>query len=254
MEFELESPRVKQINSHIWLLDDAGRATGYVVKGKRKALVIDTMTGLCNVREAAEKLTDLPLLCINTHGHPDHIGGNWSFESAYLNPKDFALAKSALGMEEYRAAIEKHNLHYPEFVGVQEGDVFDLGGIELSVLEASGHTAGEIVLLDKADKILFSGDAILEQLWLQLPESTGIAEQIKSMERLEKYRGNFDTILSGHSKGTEDASLFDNLLSALRDLASGDNESDEEYEWFGGKCAAHPYGKPPRRIAYQKAR
>ena len=92
---KLRKPEILPINDHIWLLDDNHEATCYVVAGRERALVIDTSIGLCNIRETAEALTGLPLICVNTHGHEDHIGGNWAFEKAYVNyhaPKGTWLA------------------------------------------------------------------------------------------------------------------------------------------------------------------
>ena len=38
-----ERIKVSKIKDHIWLLNDNNEATGYVVVGKEKALIIDTM-------------------------------------------------------------------------------------------------------------------------------------------------------------------------------------------------------------------
>lgn len=47
-----ERIRLTQINPHVWLMDDAGESTGYLVIGQEKAAVIDTMNGWANVKEA----------------------------------------------------------------------------------------------------------------------------------------------------------------------------------------------------------
>ena len=59
MKLQLRKPLITQINDHIWLMNDNNEATGYVVAGNQSAMVIDTMLGFVNVREEAEKLTDL---------------------------------------------------------------------------------------------------------------------------------------------------------------------------------------------------
>ncbi len=72
MTYEFREPIITQVNDHIWLLDDNHEATMYLVAGTERAMVIDTSIGLCNVREVAEKLTDLPLiegLCKNDYLH-----------------------------------------------------------------------------------------------------------------------------------------------------------------------------------------
>ncbi|MBR1740930.1 MAG: MBL fold metallo-hydrolase, partial [Lachnospiraceae bacterium] len=130
------------------------------------------------------------------------------------------------------------------------GQIFPLGGLELQAYLFSGHTPGDIVLLDRKDRILFSGDGVLEQLWLQLPESLPVKEQVRSMECFLPLRCEFDWILSGHSREPQEAELFDVLYAAVREVAEGNTEGDKAYEWFGGLAKEHPYGKEPRRIVY----
>ena len=215
-------------------------------------MVIDTSIGLTNVREEAEKLTSLPLICVNTHGHGDHIGGNWSFDRAYMNLADLDVAKESMNWPEMQESICRLDLRYPEFEAIEDGQVFDLGGLCLEALYLPGHTPGEIVLLDRRDRILFSGDGILEHLWLQLEESLPVYRQIESMERLLLLRDQFDTILHGHCQSPFGAELFDTLLAALRDLEAGNTARDIDYEWHGNISPAHPYQPNDRRIVYRK--
>lgn len=62
-----ERIKVKQLNDHIFLMDDNGDATGYLLVGSKKALVIDTMNGYENVYDVVRTMTDLPLMVVNTH-------------------------------------------------------------------------------------------------------------------------------------------------------------------------------------------
>ncbi len=161
------------------------------------------------------------------------------------------VAKEALSILEIEVAKQQFDLKYPEFLPIDDGQVFDLGGVKLQAYYLPGHTAGEIVLLDRADRILFTGDGVIEQIWIQLPESLPIKTQIQSMQRIQHLRNEFDTILTGHSRCPEKAELFDHLLLAAIDLENGNTAEDIEYQWFGGTCKAHPYGREPRRIVYQ---
>lgn len=252
MEMQFRQPSVSRICDHVWLMNDNDEATGYVVVGNKCAAVVDTMIGLVNVKEEAQKLTDLPVICINTHGHTDHIGGNWSFDQAYINPADLSLAKKSLSIPQMKEAIQKFGIRFPEFLPIDDEQIFDLGELELQAYYLPGHTAGEIVLLDRTDRILFTGDGVIEQIWMQLPESLPLRTQIQSMQRIQHLRTEYDTILTGHSRGPEAAELFDELLAAAIDLENGNVADDVVYKWFGGTCRAHPYGREPRRIVYQR--
>jgi hypothetical protein len=51
---------IKQLKPYLYLLDEEHQATGYLVIGENKAVLIDTMNGLTNLRAEVEKLTDKP--------------------------------------------------------------------------------------------------------------------------------------------------------------------------------------------------
>lgn len=246
-----ERVKMKQLNDHIWLMNDHDEATGYIVCGTQKALIIDTMNGYENVKEIAKTVTSLPLMVVNTHGHPDHVYGNIYFEEAYLQPRDWELAQSYYDLPEFQAEIKKHNLKPANFKPIQDGEVIDLGGIELEVYEVPGHTPGGICLLDRADRILFTGDSIIEQTWMQLAESLPMDKFLQSLDRLQPIRAVYDFILTGHGRGLEDASLCEAHRKAVKEVCDGKNEHDVLYEWFGGISKAHPYDREPRRIVYK---
>ena len=63
----------------------------YLVLGEEKALLIDSGFGLGSLKKVVDGLTDLPVVLVNTHGHPDHGGGNGEFGSPYLHPDDNEL-------------------------------------------------------------------------------------------------------------------------------------------------------------------
>jgi glyoxylase-like metal-dependent hydrolase (beta-lactamase superfamily II) len=112
---KLRKPEILPINDHIWLLDDNHEATCYVVAGRERALIIDTSIGLCNIRQTAEALTSLPLICVNTHGHGDHIGGNWAFGKAFMNLADLPLAKESMNSPEAQEGLKQFGVSYPPF-------------------------------------------------------------------------------------------------------------------------------------------
>ena len=249
MKIGLQSLKIMQINDHVWLLNDDDQAACCVVAGLDQAMVIDTMMGFVDVRHTAEALTGLPLICVNTHGHGDHIGGNWAFGAAHMHPADLPIADGFLHDPEILKAIRENGIAFPPFRPIADGELFDLGGLALQAYHLPGHTPGEIVLLDRADRILFTGDGIITHLWMQLPHSLPLSTQINSLKRIRPLRPQYDMILHGHSTEPESAELYDALLAAAIDLESGNTDSDEDYHWHGGVCRAHPYGQN-RKIVY----
>lgn len=71
---------VTRISESVWRIDDHGRDNIYLVEGSEKALLIDTGTGVGDLKGLAASLTDRPVLVVNTHAHPDHCAGNHQFD------------------------------------------------------------------------------------------------------------------------------------------------------------------------------
>ncbi len=238
---------IKKLTEHVWLMDDDG-SSGFVVTGEKKALVIDTMNGGGNVREAAESVTSLPLILVNTHVHPDHIGGNHFFKEAYMHPADIAL------VDVFTAPENKANA--PVLLPVREGDVFDLGGLHAEVYELPGHTPGQICLLLREDRILFPGDSINHHLWMQLDGCLSLREYLKNLERLDFLKERADFILHGHSRCIEGIELFDRVEKGIRELVEQKDmevtEKDEDYHWFDGVDKIHVYDSEGNAICYRK--
>ena len=76
----------------------------YLVAGEEKAALIDTGMGFPGLRQLVERLTDKPVIVLNTHGHLDHIGGNDEFDCIYLHPDDLTVYVEH-GMESYRSGV-----------------------------------------------------------------------------------------------------------------------------------------------------
>lgn len=240
-----EGIMITQLNDHIFLMDENHEATGYLVTGRDKALVIDTMIGYENVREAVRKITALPLTVVNTHGHGDHIYGNVYFNEAYINEKDMPVAEEHMQIPQFVSECEKRGLKMPPFRFINDGEVIDLGGLTLDVIEVPCHTPGGICLHLREDRIMFTGDTVNRHLWLQLPESLTLDRCLENMDKLDSFIAKTDHILHGHARGFEDVSLAAKLKHGLAELVRQENmsvtENDEDYHWFGGISKQHVF-------------
>lgn len=242
--------KVKQLNDHIFLMDDGGNTTGYLVVGYKKALVIDTMDGYENVYDVVRTLTDLPLMVVNTHGHCDHIYGNVYFDEAYMNPDDREVAKEHMAIQKFVESCKERNLSMPPFKPIKDGDIIDLGGLTLDIISLPGHTPGGICLLLREDRILFTGDSISHHLWMQLEESSKLKDFLKHLDRIMNVTKEADYILHGHAQGFDDISLITKLRDGVADLIETNGEGDKDYEWFGGAAKQHPFGDGKSVICY----
>ncbi len=85
--------KISQLSESIYLLNDNDSGTAYVVLGRERALVIDTANGYENFYDIVRGITDLPLVLVNTHAHPDHVRGNVWFEGIYQLPRPRAVLR-----------------------------------------------------------------------------------------------------------------------------------------------------------------
>ena len=94
----------KQLGEGVFHIQDLFSAYMYLVVGAERAALIDTGMGFPGLHQLVEKLTDKPVIVLNTHGHLDHIGGNDEFDCIYLHPDDLAVYAEH-GMESYRSGV-----------------------------------------------------------------------------------------------------------------------------------------------------
>lgn len=94
----------KQLWEGVFHIQDLFSDYMYLVVGEEKAALIDTGMGFPGLRQLVERLTDKPVIVLNTHGHLDHIGGNDEFGCIYLHPDDLAVYAEH-GMESYRLGM-----------------------------------------------------------------------------------------------------------------------------------------------------
>jgi hydroxyacylglutathione hydrolase len=227
----------------VWRIDDHGTDNMYLVEGTRQALLVDTGVGAAKLADFVKTLTKLPVIVVNTHGHPDHAGGNNLFSRVYADPADFDAIRAQNTPEARRSSAERlaksataTDLLSPDEAGrlapatllpLKDGQVFDLGGRTLEVIEQPGHTPGEIVLLDKANRLVIAGDNNNTLVWLFLPNSRPLEVYLASLKKLKQHAGQFDTILPGHG-GPLPASHLDDQIACVEEI-------------LGGRCAGEPY-------------
>ncbi len=83
---------------------------------------------------------------VNTHGHPDHSGGNRTL-------KEFT--KALILIHEFDAPMLNNP---PADQKLHDGDLIQIGNIKLRVIHTPGHSRGSIILLG-VDSV-FSGDTL----------------------------------------------------------------------------------------------
>jgi hydroxyacylglutathione hydrolase len=206
----------KQVADRIWSIDGPSNDLMYLVLGSKKAMLVDTGMGIGDLKKLVGSLTDLPLMVVNTHGHPDHAGGNAGFDEVWISPKDenvrSRMTRYDYRARDYKAANAGTNPKAAVFLNALVPDrlymihplsvdqVIDLGGRSFEVLEIPGHTPGSVCLLNSKEKIIFSGDSIIATpAWLYLKHSLPLHVYFESLVKMRDRVEEFETIFPGHN-------------------------------------------------------
>jgi glyoxylase-like metal-dependent hydrolase (beta-lactamase superfamily II) len=62
---------------------------GYLIVGDARALLFDTGMGIGDLKALAFKLSQRPIIVLNSHTHDDHVGDNWQFHTVYGMDTEF---------------------------------------------------------------------------------------------------------------------------------------------------------------------
>jgi len=200
-------------------------ASIFLLVGDEKAMVIDSGTGIGDLKGFIRKLTDKELMVCYTHNHVDHVGGAGAFDNAYIHPKDMAdfstggriglSIEGRIGYIKWIAEREKGEYPYdlavditewgpqPPLSPLHDEQVVDLGNRKVTVHECPGHTLGSITFLDENSRILFLGDACNCNLGLfsnspGTPNFVSIEKALAYLKRLSNLKDKYDHYFNGH--------------------------------------------------------
>ena len=189
---------VYEIEPNIWAIYEPFQwqeVVSYLIVGSESAVLFDTGNGIGNIKSIVDQLTDKHVRVLNSHSHFDHIGGNYQFDEILSVATEFSLSRtSGLKSDELSMEVSPEALCKDLPMGVTEdnhqtrpfsisqkiadGDVLDIGGRKLEVLQVPGHSDDSIALLDKEAGFLWSGDSFYEgPIWLFFPETDLVAYQ-----------------------------------------------------------------------------
>ncbi|HIU74802.1 MAG TPA: MBL fold metallo-hydrolase [Candidatus Pelethocola excrementipullorum] len=192
-----------QVDQNNWVLTNGWNNFCYLLIGEQKAMLIDTGYGEGNVREVVEEITEKPVVVVNTHGHYDHTGGNFWWDSCFCaegTKQDITMGASEAFLIDYYNRLPKDF----KFNYVKEGDVFDLGGRHIEVLSFDAHAQSSIMLLDREKRQLYTGDEIDPSQVLLIGRSDYDTRQmvenhLAGMEKLLARQSEYDMLFPAHN-------------------------------------------------------
>lgn len=230
----------------VWTLTNRWQNFMHLLVGKEKALLIDTGYGEGNFRQMVVSITDKPVMVVDTHGHFDHTGGNAWWEEVWMAEGSAASARTPFSQEQQDWFDAKPHKDYKINI-LKDGDVIDLGGRLVEVIAIPAHHEGSIALLDKTDRLLFTGDEMESgQVLLfvrdgNLPLEQVVAAHKANMERLRARRSEYDFICPAHNGTMLQPDIYLNDFIALdQSILEGTAAVQPDTAGFG--YAPYPVG------------
>ena len=230
----------------------------FIIKGDDRALVLDTGMGICNIEPLIRELWPGELSVVNCHRHFDHTGNNWRFPEVLVADVPEALKQAETGCPHEPLANQADEdmflFGYPEgfvpgeycvkpfnAVPVEDGHVFDLGNREVELVYTPGHLEDHLMLYDRREKILFSGDMIyLGAIYVQFSSDvmgrSDISQYIDSLDKVEAKFPDVSAVYTSHNDfimPPDCIGMIRDALIAVRDgTAVGEPLKDEKYGYY----------------------
>jgi glyoxylase-like metal-dependent hydrolase (beta-lactamase superfamily II) len=227
----------------------------YLILGSKRALLFDTGIGVGDMRKLVSGLTQLPITVLNSHTHFDHIGDDWQFKDILALDTPYTRQRAAGAthhdLSDVLAAdrvcgdlpqgFDAAGYRIPAFRvhrHIHDGSIIDLGGRRLEVVTTPGHTPDSLCLLDRQNKLLFTGDTFYAgPIFLYVPE-TSASDYRRSVDRLARLVPQLELLLPAHNFPAEKPEMLTRLQTAMGLVDSGKaayktDGSHREYSFDG---------------------
>jgi glyoxylase-like metal-dependent hydrolase (beta-lactamase superfamily II) len=232
---------VYAIDDGIYAIYEPGQfeeVISFLITGTDRALLFDTGLGIGDMRRVVSQLTDLDVIVLNSHTHYDHIGGNHQFDVIYGTDLDYTRKRSQGSPPAAVAAFVQDGWIWKDLPPgfskedyqsrafnvsriVREGDRIDVGGRVLEILFTPGHAPDSICLIDRENRLLFTGDSFyLAPLYTHI-EGSSFSDYVKTAERLADLADSIDAAVTSHNVPVVDAGYMTALGQAFADIQSG---------------------------------
>jgi glyoxylase-like metal-dependent hydrolase (beta-lactamase superfamily II) len=219
---------ITEIADRIHAIDENGFVQCFLIEGDDCAVLLDSCAGGGeDFEETILSLTDRPIRLVVSHSDQDHTGGQEYFGVPAMHPAEYAryFTRGNEGRE-----VEP----------LWEGQVIDLGGVELEVVLIPGHTPGSIALFDRANRRLFVGDTVSDAQIYMFGDGRNLRAFIESLRKLEAMAALIDTVHSAHGSPVLSTEWFAKTRVAAEKLLNGELEPNDP-----------PFDLPCKRYSYE---
>ncbi len=214
----------------------------FLIVGESRALLFDSGLGIGDIRGVVDGLTDLDVIVLNSHTHYDHIGGNYQFDEIYALDTEYTRRNAQGSTTDAVAEFIQEGWVWKPFPDgfsaqdfrsrpfdisrfVTNGERIDLGGRVLEVLATPGHAPDALCLIDRENRLLFTGDTFyLAPLYTHL-EGSDFDEYVRTAMQIADMSGELDALMTAHNVPIADSRYAAALGRAFTEIQSGEAQN-----------------------------
>jgi glyoxylase-like metal-dependent hydrolase (beta-lactamase superfamily II) len=210
----------------------------YLILGTERAILFDTGMGIGNIRSEVGRLTDLPVIVVNSHAHYDHVGDDHRFRQVWAYDDDGEVARIERGLTAAECAgyleagsfldlppgfdpAAYHIAPSPVTRRLYHGETLELGGRVLEVHHTPGHSPGSLCLLDRRDGLLFTGDTYYPGTMYADMEGSDFKVYRHSLEHLVGLLGQVSFLCPAHNEAMVPNEALVRVVEAFQQVAAG---------------------------------
>jgi glyoxylase-like metal-dependent hydrolase (beta-lactamase superfamily II) len=172
-----------------------------IIVGSRATMVVDTGLGPRNgqaiLREVAKVSKNAEMYVATTHYHPEHSLGGAAFPATakFVRPKVQQQDMDELGKDIQNTFASRSPLNQEllKDVPYPRADILfdreqriDLGGVHVRLFwRGPMHTRGDTLIFVEEDKVLFSGDVVMNRTFLAAGATSSIGTWLSTLDELD---------------------------------------------------------------------
>jgi len=201
----------------------------YLLLGSHNALLIDTGCGLFPLKPIVDELiNEKKLIVFNTHYHWDHPLGNVEFGEVYIHENEVDIVSKPYDVSFFKDSpneivkiYARQNFLIPPaktIRALRDGDIFNLGEIDVKVIHCPGHSPGSVCLLTSRGELFSSDVAYYGDQFL--PKKEKFSEVLKTLSKLIKLckkQKNLE-LYPSHRNYPCDITLLNDLYQGIENI------------------------------------
>lgn len=176
---------IEKISEHVYILDVEtlgykGAIAAYVILGDNEEAAIIDPGPKISIENVVSKLSSLENInsikyIFGTHIHLDHFGGGATLLKKYPSSKIYVHPRGVkhiinperlwnATLNVLKDAAELYGKPHPadpsKVIGIEDNQVFDLGGVQIKALYTPGHAPHHVSYYVIPDRIMITGDSV----------------------------------------------------------------------------------------------